>query len=144
VGRDDKPVVLAVAVASYPLNESVSVTLDGGGNGRARISPGQAGAPGSGVGAGRNSGLSWDLQGVYVSVASNTLEAEATCYVSYGVQSNGPADGQGTTIQGSTGDTCSITASLRPGDWVTIVWAGGDIGAVATMRVFGTVNPPGA
>jgi hypothetical protein len=127
----------------YQLNENVSVTLNGSGNGTARISPGQAGAPGSGVGAGRNSGLTWSLAGVAVSVATNVAEAGADCYVSYGIQSAGAADLQGTTIQGSTGDTCAVTSELRPGDWVTVTWTGGDAGAVATMRVFGTVNPPG-
>ena len=127
----------------YQLNENASVTLDGSGNGTARISPGQPGAPGSGVGAGRNSGLTWDLAGVAVSVATNVSESEAACYISYGIQSNGPQDFQGQTQQGSTGDTCTVTASLRPGDWVTVKWTGGDPGEIATMRVFGTVNPPG-
>jgi hypothetical protein len=131
-------------LVSYQLNESASVLLDGSGNGTVRISPGQPGAPGSGVGAGRNSGLTWDLQGVAVSVATNRAEAAASCYVSYGIQSSGPADLQGTTITGSTGDTCSVTAQLRPGDWIAVKWTGGDPGAIAVMRVFGTVNPPGA
>jgi hypothetical protein len=128
----------------YPLNESESVILDGSGNGKARISPGQPGAPGSGVGAGRNSGLSWSLAGVYVSVSSSISNATATCYISYGIQSNAAGDGQGTTETGSTGDTCTVTATLRPGDWITVIWNGGDPGAIATMRVFGTVTPPGS
>jgi hypothetical protein len=128
---------------STPLSENASVVLDGSGNGTARISPGQAGSPGCGVGASRYSGLTWDVTGVYVSVATNAAEANATCYVSYGIQSVNPADGQGTTITGSTGDTCSLSATLRPGDWVTVKWTGRDAGALATMRVFGTVNPPG-
>jgi hypothetical protein len=127
----------------YDLNEQVAVTLNGSGNGTARISPGQPGAPGSGVGASRNSGLQWQLSGVAVSVLTNVAEAQAACYISYGIQSNGPADLQGQTQEGSTGDTCSVTAVLRPGDWVTVVWTGGDAGVVATMRVFGTVTPPG-
>lgn len=128
---------------STPLSENVSVVLDGSGNGITRISPGQPGAPGSGVGASRYSGLSWDVEGVYVSVSTQVAEATATCYVSYGIQSVNPADGQGTTVTGSTGDTCSLSATLRPGDWVTVKWTGGDPGSLATMRVFGTVNPPG-
>lgn len=127
----------------YPLNENITVILNSAGNGIARISPGQPGAPGSGVGAARNSGLLWQLEGIAVSVATNVIEAQASAYVSYGIQSNGQADLQGQTQQGSTGDTCSVTAVLRPGDWVTVVWTGGDAGANATMRVFGTVTPPG-
>lgn len=127
----------------YPLSEQISVLLDGSGNGKAIISPGQPGAPGCGVGAGRNSGLLWQLEGVAVQVATNVAEATAECFVSYGIQSNGAGDSQGVTLQGSTGDTCSVTATIRPGDWVTVVWSGGDAGASATMRVFGTVIPPG-
>jgi hypothetical protein len=127
----------------YDLNEQVTVILDGSGNGTARISPGQPASPGSGVGAGRNSGLLWSLSGVSVQAATNILEAVANCYISYGIQSSGPQDLQGTSQQGSTGDTCTVTAQLRPGDWVTVKWAGGDVGVAATMRVFGTVTPPG-
>jgi hypothetical protein len=128
--------------SQYPLNEEISVTLNGSGNGTARISPGQPGAPGSGVGASRNSGLLWNLEGIYVSVATQVKEAEATAYISYGIQSNGPGDGQGTTASGSSGDTCTVTPSLRPGDWITVTWSGGDAGSLATMRVFGSVTPP--
>ena len=108
-----------------------------------RISPGQPGAPGSGVGASRNSGLTWNLSGVAVSVATNNAEASCSVYVSYGIQSATPAELQGTTQMGSTGDTCTCTATLKPGDWITVVWTGGDPGAVATARIFGSVTPPG-
>jgi hypothetical protein len=131
------------APTPYQLNEAFTVKLDGSGNGTARISPGQAGAPGCGVGAGRNSGLSWDVSGVAVSVLTNVKEAEASCYISYGIQSAGASDFQGHTQEGSTGDTCTCTATLRPGDWITVTWSGGDAGVVATARVFGTVTPPG-
>jgi len=125
------------------LNENVTVTLDGSGNGTARISPGQPGAPGSGVGASRNSGLKWDVSGVAVSVATKVSESVAKCFISYGIQSATPLDFQGQTQTGSTGDTCTVSASLRPGDWVTVTWTGGDPGALATMRVFGTLELPG-
>lgn len=114
-----------------------------GGNGIARISPGLPGAPGSGVGASRNSGLTWNLAGVAVSAATNQAEASCSVYVSYGIQSATAADLQGTTQMGSTGDTCTCTATLKPGDWITVVWTGGDPGAVATARIFGSVTPPG-
>jgi hypothetical protein len=129
--------------AQFQLSENATVTLNGSGDGTARISPGQPGAPGSGVGAGRNSGLMWNVTGIYVSVATNVKEAQAEAFISYGIQSQGPDDGQGQTQTGSTGDTCTVNASLRPGDWVTVTWTGGDAGAVATMRVFGSVTPPG-
>jgi len=122
-----------VDIAPYPLNENNTVVLDGSGNGITRLSP---------YGA-RYSGLLWNLEGVTVSVATNNKEAQASCFISYGIQSNTPNDLQGVTQQGSTGDTCTVTASLKPGDWVTVQWTGGDPGQVATMRVFGTVTPPG-
>ena len=125
------------------LNETATVKLDGSGNGTARISPGQAGAPGSGVGAGRNSGLRWNVSGVAVSVLTKVAEATASCFISYGIQSATPNDFQGQTQTGSTGDTCTVNATLRPGDWITVTWAGGDAGAMATMRVFGTLDLPG-
>lgn len=134
---------MTTSIPDFDLNESFTVTLNGSGNGTARISPGQPAAPGSGVGASRNSGLLWNLSGIAVSVATNVAEAQAQAYISYGIQSNGPGDLQGQTQEGSTGDTCTVTATLRPGDWVTVSWTGGDAGQVATARVFGTVTPPG-
>ena len=132
-----------------PLNENVSVVLDGSGNGTIRISPGQPGAPGSGVGASRNSGLLWNVAGVAVSAAplpgktAPVADAQASCYISYGIQSATPNDFQGQTQTGSTGDTCTVNARLRPGDWITITWASGDAAVRATARIFGTITPPG-
>jgi len=120
-------------MVDYPLDENIQLKLDGSGNGIARLTP---------FGA-RNSGLSWNLQGATCSVATNTSEAQAACYVSYGIQSQDPTNLQGVSQQGSTGDTCTVSAVLRPGDWITMVWTGGDANAIATMRVFGTVTPPG-
>jgi hypothetical protein len=133
----------------YPLaDENVSVTLDGSGNGSASWTPGQP-ARGGGVGVGRLSGLTVTLTGVAVSVApvgaapAPVNQARCSVYLSYGIQSTSPVAFQGTTVTGSTGDTDTLTGTLKPGDWVTAVWAGGDAGAVATMRILGTVNPPG-
>lgn len=129
--------------SAYNLDEYATVTLNGSGGGTARISPGQAGAPGSGVGAGRNSGLLWNVDAVSVNVATAVAQAQASLYVSYGIQSNGPNDFQGQTPTGSTGDTCTLGVTVRPGDWITVIWTGGDPGAIATMKLFGTVTPPG-
>lgn len=135
----------------YPLiGETASTTLDGSGNGTARWTPGAAGAPGSGVGASRYSGYSVDITGVAVSAqplpgkTAPVNEAQCSIYISYGVQSATPADFQGQTITGSTGDTDSITANLKPQDWITAIWKGGDVGVLATLQVLGTVNPPGS
>jgi hypothetical protein len=142
----------AASPSSYALvGETRSVVLNGSGNGSAMWTPGQAGAPGSGVGASRSSGYTVDVTAVAVSVApapGNTAiinQAQAALYVSYGIQSATPSDFQGQTPTGSTGDTDTLTgnAALRPGDWITVKWSGGDAGATATMQVMGTVNPPG-
>ena len=132
---------------SYPLNDSVSVILDGSGNGVARWTPGLS-SPGAanagGASPGRNSGYSASVTGVAVGVKTNVAEAECSVYISFGSQSFGANDFQGQTQTGSTGDTCTVnTGEIRPGDWVTASWAGGDAGALATAKIFGTVNPPG-
>jgi hypothetical protein len=129
-------------IQPYQITETVSVKLDGSGNGKASISPGQP-SPAGGVGASRNSGLSWDVVGTAVSVSTNTKEATAKTYISYGGLSQTSVDFVGATDRASTGDSGTFTAYLRPGDWVTTVWSGGDANAVATMRIIGTVNPPG-
>jgi len=131
-------------IAAYQIKgERATVTLDGSGNGTARISPG-APSPGGGVGVARNSGLTWSVSGIAVSVSTNNLEAQASAYISYGIQSATQDDFVGSTITGSTGDTCTLDAELKPGDWITVIWKGGDAGATATFRVLGTVNPPGS
>jgi hypothetical protein len=138
-------------VSSYPLvGETASVILNGSGNGTARWTPGAAGAPGSGVGASRQGGYTVDVDAVAVSVAPATgnpaivKEAQCSIFVSYGIQSATASDFQGQTITGSHGDTDTISTTLRPQDWITAVWTGGDAGAIATMQILGTVNPPGS
>ncbi len=133
------------APSDYELIESASVTLDGSGNGTVRWSPGQVAAGSSGGGGiSRKSGYIVHIVAVSVSVATKTLEASAATYVSYGVQSFSANDFVGQTQLGSTGDTCTITVSLRPGDWITTVWTGGDAGKIATMKISGTVTPAGS
>lgn len=114
------------------LNESASIVLDGSGNGTARLTP--AGT--------RYSGYKWQPQMCYVSVSTHALEARATTYVSYGIQSATPSDAIGSTFTGSSGDTCTMSQNLKPGDWVITKWTGGDPGAVATMRLTGQVTIP--
>lgn len=130
----------------FNLNDSASVTLDGSGNGVARWTPGQSAsgvANAGGAGPGRNSGYSATVTGVAVSVATNVAEAACSVFVSFGIQSTTANDFQGQTQAGSTGDTCTVnTGPLRPGDWVTAKWTGGDAGQLATAKIFGTVSPP--
>jgi hypothetical protein len=134
----------------YPLiGETASVVLNGAGAGTARWTPGAAGSPGSGVGAARYGGYSVSVAGVAVAVApapgnpAIILEAQCSVYLSWGIQSATANDFQSQTIRGSHGDTDSINQTLKPQDWITAVWTGGDPGATATMTIQGTVNPPG-
>lgn len=140
---------VAPGIQPYQLtDETAVITLNGSGNGQVSVTPG-APSPGGGVGTGRNSGLSWDVVGVAVSaqpVSPATVvvnDAQCSVYLSYGILDVSPSSFQGQTPTGSTGDTDTLTANVRPGDWITAVWTGGDPGALATMRILGTVNPPG-
>jgi hypothetical protein len=135
---------------SYPLaGETATAVLNGSGNGTARWTPGAAGSPGSGVGISRQGGYTVNVAGVAVSVApapgnpAIINEAQCSVYVSYGIQSATANDFHGQTPSGSHGDTDSMSAVLRPQDWITATWSAGDAGALATMRIIGTVNPPG-
>src|SRR6266568_4621969 len=116
------------------LFENVQVRLDGSGNGQVKLSP---------YGA-RNGGLSWGVDAVAVSVETQVLEALCSVYVSYGVIQADPTTLVGTTVTGSTGDTCGVGQDIRPGDWVLVKWFGGDAGKIATARITGTVYPPGS
>jgi hypothetical protein len=121
------------------LQETASVKLDSNGNGTAKLTP---------FGP-RNGGLSWDLSQVAVSVTIPTgdttpvNESVAALYLSYGIQSFSPSDLVGQTATGSSGDTCAMGQSIRPNDWLTVQWSGGDAGQIASFRVSGTINPPG-
>lgn len=105
------------------LYESVSVTLDGSGNGTVRLGP-------------SNSFQQWVPSNVACAVSSNTAEPVFVCY--NGTPSN--ANRIGGTYTGSN-DSDSITdVVLYPGSYLTGVWTGGDAGAIATMTIQGTVN----
>lgn len=114
------------------LNENAQVILDGSGNGIAKMSPHGT----------RYSGYTWSPINLYVTVSTNAKEAQAIAYVSYGILSSTANDAIGQTSTGSTGDTCGMTQTVKPGDWISVRWTGGDPGAVATMRVTGTANLP--
>jgi hypothetical protein len=102
------------------LLRSVTVTLDGSGNGTCDpLGP-------------SSSGETWQLSGVSVQCSTNTAEALASVYL------NGSLIG--TTTWGSTGDTGVATSLVQvmTGQQITAAWTGGDPGAVATMTVLGT------
>lgn len=112
-----------------PINLDViaPVTLDGSGNGTARLTP-----------DGPNE--HWHPTIVSVKVSTNTLEAQCRIYSGPAPTDSWIVEG---TLSGSTGDsTDHITGheiSRTRGDpAIWAVWTGGDPGGTATVRVIGT------
>ena len=109
--------------------------------------------PSNGLGSGvaqltpfgaRNGGLSWTPVQAQVRVDTNSLEAQCILYVSYGIQAYGLPDIVGVTESGSTGATAAMAGqTLRPGDWVTAAWSGGDPGSYAHLLLTGSIQTPG-
>ena len=121
------------SILTVDLYEVATVTLDSNGQGIASISP---------FGP-RNGGLRWVVDSCSVRVTSNVAEAQAVCFVSYGLKSTDSTAIKGQSSTGSSGDTCGLGVTLRPNDYVSIQWLGGDVGAIATMTLLGTIYPPG-
>lgn len=111
------------------VDEQVTITLNGSGNGTAQITP-----------PGPRTAPSWSIDNVYISVTTNVLEAQATLYVSRGIKTATAFDSRGQTATGSSGDQYAVGFNLRPGDWLTVIWTGGDPGARATMTIKGTIG----
>lgn len=107
-----------------PLYESARVTLNGSGNGTAKVGPLSAREV-------------WHPANVHVSVATNTNEA--VCNVYAGVDAT-PPNFRDATFSGSSGDsTDKVSAdTIKCGQYVFAVWTGGDANQVATMTVTGT------
>ncbi|HEV2244909.1 MAG TPA: hypothetical protein VGR98_27995 [Streptosporangiaceae bacterium] len=103
---------------------AVTITLDGSGNGTAKIGP---------------AGMAEVWQAAVASVSASTNGREAQCKVYVGDQPTA-ANFIDQTLSGSTGDSTGRVSArpLRLGDYVWAVWAGGDPGAVATLNVTGT------
>lgn len=118
------------------LNESVLITLDGSGNGTAQITP-----PGP-----RMSGPTWTVGNVAVQQAIGTpvKNASGRLYFSQGIRSaSDTTDFVAATVNASLGANIGANVTMRPGDWITFKWTGGDSGAVVAMVIKGTVNIPG-
>jgi hypothetical protein len=106
-----------------PLNESASAVLDGSGNGRVTLGPG-------------NASQQWAPTNAACSVTSNTSEPIFVLY--NGSASN--ANRIGGTYTGSNDNTDISGVTLYPGSVFTGVWSGGDPGATATLSLQGAVN----
>jgi len=110
---------------TVPLNESASVTLDGSGNGTARIGPDEPAAR-------------WLPTCASVSVSTNVNEAKCLIYAGAAAVQQYFVDG---TFSGSSGDSTdkvtgkTIARTQLPYIWA--VWTGGDPGSQATISVTG-------
>jgi|SRR5215469_11067979 len=102
---------------------SVTVVLDGSGNGVASLGPARIREH-------------WQLTSAAVRVATNTAEATCDIYVGSGInQTTFFAH----SILGSTGDTCGFGGlDIQPGMRVFANWLGGDAGQIATLTIQGT------
>lgn len=109
-----------------PLNEQLSVILDGSGNGTVALSP-------------DGPHEHWLPTLVSVSVATHAAEAQCRIYIGSKPTQDNFVDG---TLSGSTGDSTDrvagydVARTQQPAIWA--VWAGGDPGALATVVVNGT------
>jgi len=116
-------------MASSPLNEFGTVTLDGSGNGTLRMRP-----PG---------GAETWLPGI-VSVKCSSNSSEAQCRIYVGPSATDPYFIDGTQ-SGSTGDSTDRAGGYQVdshGNYLWAAWTGGDPHAIATMQVGGTRQTP--
>ena len=109
-----------------PLQESVSVTLDASGNGTVTIGP-------------VNQFQVWNVTNEGCTVTSNVKEPVFKLFLSNGLSAGAFLGG---TNQGSN-DSDDLAVTLYPGMKLTGRWTGGDVGAVATLALTGTVTVPG-
>lgn len=110
-----------------PLSEYASVTLDGSGNGTARVGPT---APGE----------TWYPSVASVRVSTATLSPTCRIYAGSAATEDNFVDG---TYTGNLNSTSNVDGQvLRLGQKVFAVWEGGDPGAQATVTVTGTKDIP--
>lgn len=108
---------------TLPLSEAAFVTLDGSGNGTARLGP-------------NAHGVVWKPSRVAIKTSSAVLSPVCQLFAGNTATSENFIDG---TFTGQQNATDSIVGQeLRLGMYVWAVWTGGDIGAQATVTVTGS------
>jgi hypothetical protein len=102
-----------------------SVTLDGSGNGVAKVGP-------------QSAREIWHPENVHVAANTGNVTNEASCLVYVG-DAVGPNNFRDGTLSGSSGDTTDAVNAdeINQGEYVFAVWSGGDVGVMATMIVTG-------
>lgn len=116
--------IAQMAPTQVMLRETAITTLNGSGNGTAKVGP-------------LTARERWSPQNVHVSVSTNTNEAQCSIYVG---DSPTQSNFRDQTLSGSTGDSSDrVNADvIGCGYYVFAVWTGGDPGSQAIMTVTGT------
>lgn len=105
------------------LTASASVVLDASGNGQVSIGPNIVREK-------------WALTTATVGTSTTTLEAQCDLYLSVGGVASRLLAASRT---GSSGDSCGFGGfPLQPGQSIVAKWTGGDVGATATINVYGS------
>jgi hypothetical protein len=112
-------------MTTVSLRESANITLDGSGNGTARVGP-------------LSSREKWHPANVHVKANSNPVN-ESACDIFMGNDTSQSNFRDG-TFSGSSGDqTDALNADVvNSGFYIWGVWSGGDAGVQATLTVTGT------
>lgn len=105
-----------------PLNEGRSGTFNASGRAQVEFGP--------------DALFAWHVKRIAVLTSTNVLEPQFIVYV----DTVAPTAALSTTYTGS-GDSSDEDLILRPGQKLIGVWTSGDVGARATMSVFGTKTP---
>lgn len=108
-------------MADVQLDQGGSVVLDANGNGTIRLQP-------------SSNRVFWHVTGVSVRTTTNVKEPTAQVYL-------GAPGGNslGGTYTGSN-DSDQILADVYPGQFLSVVFSGGDAGATAFAYLYGTVS----
>lgn len=113
----------ASSPATVPLSTWANVTLDGSGNGTAKVGP-------------TSLREVWTVGAASIRVATATDEAQCSIYAGPDTSAPNFVD---LSFTGSSGDsTTNFAAPVIAGSYVFAVWEGGDAGQVATLVVTGT------
>jgi hypothetical protein len=111
-----------VKLDSFPLDTFGTVTLDGTGGGTVSMGPTRVREH-------------WQPGSAAVAVGTNVLEASCKLFLGSTPQSSTLI---AQTSKGSSGATCALSGDMPTGYRLFAVWAGGDVGAQATLHVTGS------
>lgn len=104
-----------------PLDQAVTVTLDGSGNGQAALTP--------------PSGCMWQIA---LAAVSTTSKTNASKCLLYSGSSSGPLTLLDSTFLGNGASSGKVGGTVYyHGAYLWAVWTGADPGALATLEIYG-------